>query len=331
MPSTPIHRGSSPKVLDKIYRLLSDIPDQLCFSLCCKYLYTHYKSFLKRFHTLKTLAHVLPRESKPMFCTKGSNIEIRHKSRIEFLLRLEDRRWKYCSGCWSLHQKSAWEPPKLLGRFSLPLKIANLGKPKCMPYAGQIDLCPCWTITFPEKRRLFRECYGLYDDGRRRRDIARSRFSHKIRHYAPPYSRINRHGRIHKCSFQAHPFANLSITSGFGRIASDGKLHQLSILSFQFAVKNFLRQPESHSRIRTPVMSPHENLKQWLRQFFADAKDSSFSIVGRMEDCEIKECHCWCCGRLIVTDDNFCIDIVVRRNLGSRRCLVSEVCGSYYD
>ncbi|KAH8705157.1 hypothetical protein BGW36DRAFT_421724 [Talaromyces proteolyticus] len=295
-----------PKVLDEIFCFLPDIPDQLCFALCCKYLYAHYKSFTETLKSLR-LAHVLPHEPKPMFCNKGSNIEIRHKSRIEFLLRLEDSRWKYCSGCWSLHQKSAWEPPKI--RFPLPLKIANWGKPKCMPYAGQIDLCPCWTITLPEIRHLIRETQ--YPGNIPLRSIRLT-----LRSYAPLYSHVRKIGRVHSCSFQAHPFANVGITNGFVLIARDSKLRQISILSFQIAVKSFLRRSESQSHIRTPVISPHENLKQWLSQFFAEA-DSSFSIVGRMEDCEIKECHCWRCDCLKTTEDNFRFEIVTRRNLGS--------------
>lgn len=64
-------------------------------------------------------------------------------------------------------------------------------------------------------------------------------------------------------------------------------------------------------------MSLHdEDLRLWLGQFFAEA-DSSFSIVERMEDCEIKECHCWRCDNLKTAEDDFCFDIVTRRNLGN--------------
>lgn len=294
-----------PKVLDEILCFLPDIPDQLCFALCCRRLYTHYQAFIKTCKSLR-LAHVMPHEAKPMFCNKGSHIEVRHKSRIEFLRRLEDERWKYCSGCWNLHQKSAWEPPNV--SFPLPLKI-NWGRPKCMPYAGQIDLCPCWTITFPEKRRLIGETKWSGC-------ISSSTFHLPVWRYVPSYSRIRKFGRVHRCSFQAHPFANVDITSGFVLLWRDNHLRQISILSFQIAVKKFLRRPESQSHIRTPSMSLHGNLRQWLGQFFDEA-DSSFSIVGRMEDCEIKECHCWRCDCLKTSEDDFCFDMVIRRNLGS--------------
>jgi hypothetical protein len=306
-----------PLVLDEIFCFLLDIPNQLCFALTCRYLYVHYKSFVKTWKSLR-LAHLMPHEAKPMFCVNGSSIEIRHKPRIEFLRRLEDARWKYCSGCWSLHQKSAWEPPpRKAVRFPLPLikKINGGEQQKCMPYARQIDLCSCWTITFPEKRRLIREATWS--------ELTPLRIMRlPIWHHVPPYSKVCHFGRVHSCKFRARPFANLDITSGFALLRCDSKLRQISMLSFQIAVKKFLlgrsSEVQSHSRIRirTPTMSPHENLRRWLGQFFAEA-DSSFSIVGRMEDCEIKECHCWRCDCLQTADDNFCFDVVTRRNLGS--------------
>lgn len=72
--------------------------DQICLSLCCKYLYEAFLYLLK----LKRLdsARLYPPETRPLLCL---NNEANERPRTRLLRQLEDKRWKFCNECWFLH------------------------------------------------------------------------------------------------------------------------------------------------------------------------------------------------------------------------------------
>jgi hypothetical protein len=127
-----------PEVVGVILTYLTE-PDQVCFSLSCKYLFACFHFFLQA-HDLQ-LAQLLPPEKRQKLCP---NVEKR--PRIKLLHQLENSRWKYCSACWSLHPHSAWQDPRWTWRsYRKPccFECQPLhGQNECMAYAGEGEVCP---------------------------------------------------------------------------------------------------------------------------------------------------------------------------------------------
>jgi hypothetical protein len=125
------------KVVHSTLQCLS-IPDQICYALTCKSLYTHYISFLET-HDRQRLFPLLHTEQRLLY--RKINLENANTLQVQQLLipRLETSRWRHCDECWKLHRPSAWRPPLFPWQK----------KPSCMPFAGKVDLCPCRTISFP--------------------------------------------------------------------------------------------------------------------------------------------------------------------------------------
>ncbi|KAH8695142.1 hypothetical protein BGW36DRAFT_429030 [Talaromyces proteolyticus] len=124
------------KVVHSTLQFLS-IPDQICYALTCKSLYTHYISFLET-HDRQRLFPLLHTDERLLY--RKINLENANILQVQHLLipRLETSRWRHCDECWKLHRPSAWRP-----------RLFSWQKDhSCMPFAGKVDLCPCMTITF---------------------------------------------------------------------------------------------------------------------------------------------------------------------------------------
>ncbi|OQD62446.1 hypothetical protein PENPOL_c012G03791 [Penicillium polonicum] len=147
--TSKLHNGGIPaEILDLVYEQLPAL-EQIYLALTCKYLYTHFVSFLK----VKALDHaklLIPSEERlPL----PHNAELEAKPRIQLLRHLENERWKCCVVCMKLHQLSAFEPPRQFKKEPAGHKCGFHDR-DCMPFAGLVDICPCLSITFNERHLL---------------------------------------------------------------------------------------------------------------------------------------------------------------------------------
>jgi hypothetical protein len=145
--SSGIHKV--PREIVQLILAFLSIPDQVCFALTCKSLLAAFQFFLEG--EKLSLSRLLPRESR---LALASNVD--ERPRVKLLHQLEDDRWKYCPDCWALHPPSACRPPRDRATHSIwqiP-HSADILRPICMPYAGEVDICPCRRITFRDKQYI---------------------------------------------------------------------------------------------------------------------------------------------------------------------------------
>lgn len=94
-----------PEIVDLIFAFLS-IPDQICFSLSCKYLFACLQSSIEQSSIKREavlgmqMPHLLPPETRPVLSRHAKKRPI-----VQLLHRLENTRWKFCSECWTLHPR----------------------------------------------------------------------------------------------------------------------------------------------------------------------------------------------------------------------------------
>lgn len=156
----PIAIQDIPREIVGIILTYLAVPDQVCFSLSCKSIFAYFQFFLEV--NKVRLPCLLPREAQPILSPNP-----KQRRRIRLLNQLEDKRWKYCADCWNLHPHSAWYPPRVrtrksqsVWRFPHPLQPKCslcppfYGQRGCMPYTGEVDICPCVRITFRDKRYI---------------------------------------------------------------------------------------------------------------------------------------------------------------------------------
>ncbi|KAL2855183.1 hypothetical protein BJX68DRAFT_264331 [Aspergillus pseudodeflectus] len=137
-------------ILHKIFNSVPSPIDQVCLLLACKKFHNTFVStgVLNRrefaFPRLKSRPHAdpQPRGSDPANATTTT---IETSSRTTLLIRLEDNRWKYCAACLHLHPKREFS---WFERGKPPLER------RCMPNAGIIDLCPCFSLTFRDRNKI---------------------------------------------------------------------------------------------------------------------------------------------------------------------------------
>lgn len=153
------------EIIHEIFKYLS-APDQICFALTCRVIY----SYLSSFPELQGIApsRLLPFKRRSMLYR---HVDLDKEPRVQFLRRIEDhKRWKFCSNCWKLHRPSAWRHRFL--RSILPGQSSTRGSPlrRCMPYAGKQVICPCLSISFPDKVQLARLLAMAPHDSSERRE-----------------------------------------------------------------------------------------------------------------------------------------------------------------
>lgn len=190
----------SSDVIQIILSFLS-IPDQVCFSLSCKFVLACFRSFLKR-DQMKT-TRLLPKLRRPIIFS-----DTPLSPRAQLLRQLQNDRWIYCSHCSILHPysirgaiRSIWRLPQVQ-HYSKPR-----GKVCDLPYIGIVDICPCLSITFYDKLYLiealkptdfYEDSYvrGLYD----------SSFG-----LHPPTNKTPYRVVSHHCTFADHPSVRVLI------------------------------------------------------------------------------------------------------------------------
>ncbi|KAJ5542444.1 hypothetical protein N7461_008447 [Penicillium sp. DV-2018c] len=139
------------ELLQLILAFLS-VPDQICFALTCNFLLAAFKYFLEGKGL--SLARLLPRGVRLALTPNFDE-----RPRVKLLHQLEDDRWKYCADCWALHPAAACRAPKYRASHAISRssRSANTISPICMPYAGEVTICPCRKITFPDKQYMMAE------------------------------------------------------------------------------------------------------------------------------------------------------------------------------
>lgn len=248
----------------EISRQLS-VPDQVCFSLSCKYLYEAFRYLLGTKPV--QISHICPPESRPVLCI---NTNIEQRPRVQLLRQLEDSRWKFCDECWLLHPRVKRKAHRLTLRdkfrgfivFPSPKLLENTD----FQHSGMIEICPCLTITFSDKLRLIDEIEKL-----------EKRDPHKNNQDPPklptqwPYDLS--HGRLrHRCTFTDHPFAHLEVVT---QLWNEGP-YLLATSNYEFQMGENISSRDMPSGLRNPFVFPEEDVRSWLESFFYEA-GSKFS------------------------------------------------------
>lgn len=123
-----------PEIMHEIFRHLSVI-DMASFAVSYKNVYACYLSYPRRHGTY------------------ASSILFRSK----VLPRIQDERWAFCDKCYLLHPRPSWKSPPA-GSDYHQRPLLNSGK---------LDVCPCFSLSFPETRLKEiekHECYIFNND-----------------------------------------------------------------------------------------------------------------------------------------------------------------------
>lgn len=235
-----------PEVVIMILTSLS-LLDRGCFAMSCQYVFGCLLSSLES-QELK-LSQLFPREKRPQICP---NVE--EKPRVQFLRRIENERWKYCCDCWILHPQFqiklddktyCFDCQKLHNRYCF-------GSGICMPYAGQVEICPCLTITFRDMLQLIKEASSPNQERLDQNSVFQRR----------DYSCLE-----HSCVVK-HPVMDAQVTTTLR-----GNESNFEVMScFQFTVAT----DHSSEGVTPSSFCPHKDPSAWLRRFFDEA-GSNFS------------------------------------------------------
>lgn len=231
--------------------ILTSLPllDQVCFALSCQYVFGCLLSSLKS-QGLE-LSQLFPREKYPRLCR---NVE--KKPRVQFLRRLENERWKCCCDCWTLHPQFAHvqldeedycvDCQKMHDRHCF-------GAGLCMPHAGQVEICPCLTISFRDMLQLIK--------------ISCSPTSKSVDYGDVFETTTSKNFFEHRCDVK-HPVMDAQVTTTLE--IYNASLYVKSKFQFVFSGDH------SSKVVARSSLCPHKNPSAWLRRFFDEA-GSDFS------------------------------------------------------
>ncbi|RAL01925.1 uncharacterized protein BO80DRAFT_47253 [Aspergillus ibericus CBS 121593] len=248
-----------PKIIENIFAILS-IPDQICFGLSCKYIFTCLNSYLETHQ--KQLRQLLPPEKRVLLCPN-----VKRRPRIQLLLQLENNHWRYCDDCWTLHPHSTWRTVQsvrrhLQKRYCSECQLLFQRQIRCMPYAGKVDICPCVTITFCDKLQLMQLCRDA-----RRVVPPGTRYSNNNA-TLPPGSNQPHEKLQHECTFAGHPLIAIHIKTEFLIV---GKSRRLCVISHY----TFLARHEAPSMsLQSLLPCPHKNIGNWVRRILSEGGSS---------------------------------------------------------
>jgi F-box domain len=268
--------------------------DQICFALTCKSFYNYYiRLFLATQGIQVDLSRLIPAKQREAQLYRNTHIQ--NEPWIQLLKQLENRRWKYCCGCWRLHQRSAWRRPSLI--------TTTPTTESCMPYAGTQDICPCLTITYTDKIHLI----NLLESVRKRESTTRVYYYDKILYH--PVADFGPTCVGHQCILtDQHPLAHVGIHTLIDWDREGDKLRVRSRYTFSDSTQNkeFLQRQNSSNKssspqvvqrapsaIQTSLMCPHKRTRKWLGQFFKESGIvfSGFSLIY-MRVGNNQKCHC---------------------------------------
>lgn len=244
------------EIVDIIFSFLP-VPDQICFSLSCRHIFTCLLSALKE--RKMQLSELLPREKRLVLCPSATK-----RPWVQFLRQLENKRWKYCSQCWTLHPHlgSTSRLPYCPGCHLLRERICPI------PYAGKVDLCPCLAITFRDKLQLMEICKQVQQDVH---DGKKYYYNNVL--YHPSHGKSQK-ALFHECSFTDHPLAMVKIKTFFW---VEEKTTSLKVGNqYKFEISQGTSSQALSSSLETALACPHWDTKNWIAEFFAEAGSDFF-------------------------------------------------------
>lgn len=269
-------------ILIMIFPLLS-LLSQACVALTCKSLYSLCG------HVLKDNSLAWPRSGR----TYEAPLSQPELLRNQFLLRLENERWLYCSGCLKLH------PPCRFGLRSDPPE-----QRKCNYHSGVVDLCPCLSLTFFDRIRLeesLRE--GAFDTS----------LPLTIRRAFEFSVSSGKRCLMHHCSITYHAHALVYITM---MVSLD-----VQRLEVQKTYRLHLSRPwraRVQAGLRNEMLSLRDEMEPILLCPHFDLIDFLYNPCNRVLG--PNNCACMCCNAYIAgperTDDGRYIIVRWRQNLG---------------
>lgn len=319
----------SQEIMDMILTHL-EADDQICLALTCKTLFYSFQLFLRDKKIELRQLFASPRQR-----TIYRKDELKyHQPRKEFLHRLEDPRWRYCAQCWNLHRHSAWYWPwywywpwpllQFLNYSQKSIPITTTLRSLCTPYAKTKDICPCLTITLPDKLHVIDLIQKkLAED---RVSTTRTMFYNGTLYYPAGCRQAS---LDHVCRFRSHPLAIIRITSTLIWNEKTGRLMVRSTYHFRDSKefdKHLIREWRSYTDFggvqylpvgfKTVLMCPHKSPKRWLNQFFIEADTTEplkFSVLDA-SICSMETSACYCANFRIRSYQD--IEIYVERDFG---------------
>lgn len=255
-----------PEIISLIFTFLST-PDQVCLALSCRYFLECLRASLTA--PQMRLPWLLPRERRSILCPKD-----KQRRRHQLLLRLENKRWKFCSHCWVLRPRFSLRSrlTQVLCSHDQPL----LGEQICLQTrltrpVDEVSICPCLSMSFSDKSDLI----GTIEEARKTAHPGREYFyDNALCH--PSYNRrlVN---LFHVCGFHDHPFLKVKVFNMFWVQESTQSLRVHSQYVFEGL----------GTRVSAPRIgeSSRKEIRSWLEKFFAEAGSGFLTARGTDKCC----------------------------------------------
>lgn len=265
------------EIVEAICRFLID-SDRLCFALTCKALY--------------------------ITCTEDRNHtrgSISKLQKVDFLLRLQNENWRYCTECEVPHWCSAWQNLKYHFRFSQKICHSSYKLWHRPPFKGKVDLCPCSSMTFYKHQLFTYLCRNPKLQYQRVQQYIRS--DPFMADIGCDESFVN---FTHECTFSNHPFVEVTTRT---TIWFDEMSKTLQLLNhFQFDTSKAGSQNLGPLGRTSSNSCVHKDTKRWIEDFFRLSK-SKFHVQTQKNSC---------CQRLSWNNPQK-FEIYLHRNLGGSR------------
>lgn len=275
-----------PKIVFRVFTILST-SDAICFALSCKFTLAYYLEILR------VRGRTMPVTPQRMFL----GVKIIPWIRIHLLRRLQNSRWKFCAQCWKLHPRSVWniQPFWRLDHKLCSYGCHTLGSRKCyLPYAGEVDMCPCSNLNIHHKLQLISLCHHQPLD-------SKGGVQHLTNRSCKCIEML-----VHTCTFNGHPFAQVQINVSVSFGCQDQSLRMRTRLLFDFT-KSTPSQLEKFWNTRRDICV-RENTGKWVDQFFLEA----WNFFGGEMDWKPCQWFSW------DVNDEGPLEITLNRNLGKR-------------
>jgi hypothetical protein len=255
-----------PEVVEIIFQFLPDL-DQACFALSCKRLHASYVSYTRQRGVC--VLSTLPR--------------------AELLRRLQNKRWIYCSGCQNLHRYSQWQLLQFRKKCGQKPSIFDCNVWCYIQHAGEVDICPCSSITFHQKQHPIDYFQS------QQKALRCSAYSTSFGSFA------------HLCAFK-HPLAQVLVKTR-ARFNKASKTFQVeNEFTFQTSKENISL---GVFQMISPRQSRYET-EFWLKNFLDEAKCEFF--IGD-ESSDWYQCHGWDA----MGAGPYSFTILLHRDLGGNR------------
>jgi hypothetical protein len=228
--------------------------------------------------------HLVPHETSPAEC-EGQGV------RTNLLYRLKNSRSKHCHYFCQCYQK-LYPPPKWHFRLNWPLS-----RGPCF-YASEVDICPCFSIKFPDLRHLI-DLIKSQKDGLPSRQEDHHYMFHNLR-----LTRIRAYVD-HCCAFTQHPLVKIHVTTTFWIDKSNQSLRVITCYALRGS------QGVLSQILANPKALTHSDIGKWLRKLFDEAgsgfagwHQNSYFLVSSNRP-EMREGH-----------EPSLLEIITTRNLG---------------